>query len=990
MKGFYDNRQNISDSSDAPKVFVIEHGDAIQKESTARCIPCHEGMVCNRPGVTLRKVHSKRGYWRTSEESSMMYVCADVDAPDANKETSKFCPGGNITSMCGEGRSICSVHTSRNQSCLAAYPSLTEKQLNAHCNLIYEKSDCNGDMKYNLNGIDSCCQWQSIAPLCSRCGPFTKYTKSNDLPGECFKCPDPSDPGLEANRRNIQALANLLLGGIPMLFFFIFLFMLTRAGMVFKMIDSDDSGYIEVDELIFAVRHYAGFTKEKISDNRIKKIFIVFDPDGNGKIEEAIFTSLWQHIHAEVFHPTEKKKVFKRASICILHLVKKTKDEKKKEIRKEHVEHLDDKAFTEYINSDTVEVKEKNLVHHAKQFKTSGGKKKYSLFKAKMNKVKFARNMVSDMMVGAALDVDTKAIKEGIADITDNTAEIQETDEFQEIKDETATEGAGEIEVVPDIDTSGAQVNFDTSGVVGNVGDVVGADIDGDGIQKGIDGMKAGINKAKDGAAKGMELAKDGAPKGLELAKDGAKIGGELAGKGLDMANKMAPKELKDAGNKVAAGFSKQANQLDLDVPDAVKIHKIPKLGPTFKIIFGWGQIMSSFNVTFKIQWPDSFDRLMDGMYAPFNLDITQFFGPVGCLENTNYLNTFRYMMGTFALLISLLIGAAFFAFLMKKFCPNKIFQPKYDMKTVRANMFRLLNSIVFMMYPGLSLRVFRAFASKTYGKITYLAADMSIRIIPESPEYTTLLYYAWLFMFLYVFCIPVAIGAILYTHRQAIAHDPDDQDEHIDPNWHSEVIKVRKEFGSIYGDYRRKYYFWEIIEMVRKVVLIGALVMIPIDSLQIFFGVIICFVYSFMAALMEPFNDPADQNLQFITSLQLFLTLATGFYISYRAFEVAASGMDTDQARANDMFIEPLLMLLSSAVFLCIFFVIYITFKELCINTVVNNVKSLLEARKKKIQKEKTQKDLLKSLQGGEQVDGKSKYVVAPDKDKEYKLPDA
>ena len=33
---------------------------------------------------------------------------------------------------------------------------------------------------------------------------------------------------------------------------------------------------------------------------------------------------------------------------------------------------------------------------------------------------------------------------------------------------------------------------------------------------------------------------------------------------------------------------------------------------------------------------------------------------------------------------------------------------------------------------------------------------------------------------------------------------------------------------------------------------------------------------------------------------------------------------------------------------------------------------------------------DLLKSLQGGEQVDGKSKYVVAPDKSKDYKIPDA
>merc|ERR1711998_142985 len=201
------------------------------------------------------------------------------------------------------------------------------------------------------------------------------------------------------------------------------------------------------------------------------------------------------------------------------------------------------------------------------------------------------------------------------------------------------------------------------------------------GIHKGIDAMKDGMKKAKDGATKG-----------LKLAKDGAKIGGELAGKGLDMANKMAPKELKDAGKKVAAGFSKQANQLDLDVPGAVKIHKIPKLGPTFKIIFGWGQIMSSFNVTFKVQWPDSFDLLMDGMYAPFNLDVTKYFGPIGCAIQTDYSASFYLMMAAFMGLISILFCAALFAFVMKEFCPPAIFKPKYDMKTVRANVFRFLN----------------------------------------------------------------------------------------------------------------------------------------------------------------------------------------------------------------------------------------------------------------------------------------------------------
>ena len=136
MKGFYDNRRNVSDSKECPlnsenttecnseadcaateldggikcdKMFEIQHGKQGDRQSGARCIPCHEGMVCDNAGVTIRNVHAKQGYWRTSDVSSMMYVCAMSMHQMQIKRPQSFARG-NITNMCGEGRSMCSVH----------------------------------------------------------------------------------------------------------------------------------------------------------------------------------------------------------------------------------------------------------------------------------------------------------------------------------------------------------------------------------------------------------------------------------------------------------------------------------------------------------------------------------------------------------------------------------------------------------------------------------------------------------------------------------------------------------------------------------------------------------------------------------------------------------------------------------------------------------------------------------------------------------------
>ena len=115
---------------------------------------------------------------------------------------------------------------------------------------------------------------------------------------------------------------------------------------------------------------------------------------------------------------------------------------------------------------------------------------------------------------------------------------------------------------------------------------------------------------------------------------------------------------------------------------------------------------------------------------------------------------------------------------------------------------------------------------------------------------------------------------------------DPDDKNDIIPQEWHAEVIEVRTSYGSIYHDFKREYYYFEIFEMMRKIILVGVLVLLgKAAGTQIFVGVIICFFYVLLGALMKPLIKPHDQFLQYVTSVQLFGTLITGLLLSFNHF---------------------------------------------------------------------------------------------------------
>merc|ERR1711998_745519 len=67
---------------------------------------------------------------------------------------------------------------------------------------------------------------------------------------------------------------------------------LTKAAMMFDMLDDDDSGYIELEELIDACRTYKKFTPNDISDERITKIYNHFCAPKTPGVPKPIFKAM--------------------------------------------------------------------------------------------------------------------------------------------------------------------------------------------------------------------------------------------------------------------------------------------------------------------------------------------------------------------------------------------------------------------------------------------------------------------------------------------------------------------------------------------------------------------------------------------------------------------------------------------------------------------------------------------------------------------------
>jgi hypothetical protein len=146
-------------------------------------------------------------------------------------------------------------------------------------------------------------------------------------------------------------------------------------------------------------------------------------------------------------------------------------------------------------------------------------------------------------------------------------------------------------------------------------------------------------------------------------------------------------------------------------------------------------------------------------------------------------------------------------------------------------------------MYPGVALKIMRMFRCETIEGESWLVADMRLRCY--SGDWFGYALFALTFGVVYVVGLPIGVFVILFRRRRALfASDsgaPGSGSSVVSDD-DSEVAQNRASYGFLYEVYGPSAWWWEVEELVRKLLLSAVVVLIePRSPLQVCLLCLLC-----------------------------------------------------------------------------------------------------------------------------------------------------
>ena len=196
---------------------------------------------------------------------------------------------------------------------------------------------------------------------------------------------------------------------------------------------------------------------------------------------------------------------------------------------------------------------------------------------------------------------------------------------------------------------------------------------------------------------------------------------------------------------------------------------------------------------------------------------------------------------------------------------------------------------LLFFAYPLVTNVAFDAFPCHKLAEGDFLKADVSIQC--GSSQHDDAISLAWAAIAIYPIGLLALSAALLYRARKAIlSHQP---------------TAFAVAIGFLYKEYDVLFFWWELIEMLRRLVLVGLMVVVESGRMmQLAIATMLAIMFLFFQLMASPYSDSRDNFLASTTSFSIVLCFLCAVFFKYAALVDLKDIQDKMSPEQRDVFI--------------------------------------------------------------------------------------
>jgi len=210
---------------------------------------------------------------------------------------------------------------------------------------------------------------------------------------------------------------------------------------------------------------------------------------------------------------------------------------------------------------------------------------------------------------------------------------------------------------------------------------------------------------------------------------------------------------------------------------------------------------------------------------------------------------------------------------------------------------FEILLVFFFLVYPTSCRIIFQTFQCEVIDGRSYIVEDHST-LCDDSTERMSYVVYAAVMVFVFPIGVPIWFFVLLYRKRDILSAENDDKGINSSEEEDTETENITdsgkfakpKELNFLYRSYKPMYYYFETLEMMRKLIQTSLIVFFtrPGTDLQTGISLQLAFIFGLHLSIYNPYAYDSDTHLAVLS--QVFLGIAAVTIIAKPAQKTGVS----------------------------------------------------------------------------------------------------